>query len=167
MPSPLTVWLRRGVVGTLRLEASERYPLETGGILMGYWADRATAVVTEAIGPGPNAVHEPHAFTPDHGWQAAEVARRYRRSDRAETYLGDWHSHPDEARPHLSRRDRATLYRIAAEPAARAPMPIMAVLHGNPSRWESVAWIGRVVRTMLVFHGLRLTQAQVRIEAPS
>jgi integrative and conjugative element protein (TIGR02256 family) len=80
-------------------EAAARYPLETGGVFMGYWADDRTAVVTQAIGPGPNAYHHRHRFAPDQEWQTTEIAEYYRASGRRETYLGDWHTHPDEAHP--------------------------------------------------------------------
>lgn len=40
-------------------------PWETGGMLMGYVADNGDYVVTQLIGPGPNAKHSRYRFLPD------------------------------------------------------------------------------------------------------
>jgi integrative and conjugative element protein (TIGR02256 family) len=133
--------------------------LETGGILMGYWTDEFMIVATHCIGPGPNATHERHRFSPDHEWHVDEVARHYAASGRVETYLGDWHTHPDESCAGLSRLDRAAMRRIAASPDARAPAPLMMVLIGAPEDWRYSAWIGRLSRGPL--SRLALTPVEV------
>ena len=76
-------------------EASEMFPLETGGTYMGWWSYACTAVITTEIGPGPNASHGRHHFQPDQEWQLEQIARHYVASGRRETYLGDWHSLED------------------------------------------------------------------------
>lgn len=113
---------------------SERWsPKETGGVLMGYWSDR-DVVLTDIIGPGPKAVHRRYSFTPDSKWQENEIARIYEESGRVITYLGDWHSHPYGTQE-LSIKDLVTLLRVAIHKPARAPKPIMGILHNNP-QWE-------------------------------
>ncbi len=159
------MWLRDGVAPSMMLEASARYPLETGGVFMGYWVDATTAVVTRAIGPGPNAAHQRHAFSPDQDWQTTAIAEHYRAADRRETYLGDWHSHPDETQAYLSRKDRAVLYRIATTPGARAPTPLMSVLLGSLHNWEIATWRGRAARRLKVFPAVRLEPVVTKIEA--
>jgi integrative and conjugative element protein (TIGR02256 family) len=142
--------IEREVVASMTTEAAARYPLETGGILMGYWRNPTSAVATVCVGPGPRAVHREETFTPDHDWHRAEVARIYRASGRLDTYLGDWHSHPDARDATLSRKDRSTLYRIASDPAARAPAAIMVVLLGEPGIWRVGVWLGRATRRCFV-----------------
>ena len=109
------------------MEGARVYPLETGGVLMGYVDRRAAAVVvTHVVGPGPGAVHERTAFSPDQEWHESEVARLYAESGRTCTYLGDWHTHPD-GQPVLSSADRATLRTIARSPEARCQRPLILI----------------------------------------
>lgn len=122
--------------------AAERHaPEETGGVLLGY-VDRTAATriqVTIQIGPGPRAVHRRHFFHPDSEWQAQEIAAAYAGSGRISTYLGDWHSHPEgSGRP--SRLDRSTARRIALCEQARAPHPVMLILHGGAGDWRLAAY---------------------------
>lgn len=110
----------------MRSEATRRGGLETGGVLLG-WRERDDVVVTHVVGPGPLASHEAKAFSPDSEWQAAQIAELYEASGRRLAYLGDWHTHPvGVARP--SRRDEATLVRIASTRSARCPDPVMVIL---------------------------------------
>lgn len=137
------VWFREAALSAIRDEASRIEPVETGGILMGYWAGEAEAVVADVVGPGPAAVHAADQFAPDYDFQDAEVARVYLGSGGSLTYLGDWHSH-GLAPPYLSRKDRRTLYGIATDPASRAPRALMAVVGSFPdwrlSVWEFRKW---------------------------
>jgi integrative and conjugative element protein (TIGR02256 family) len=98
-------------------------------------------VVTHAVGPGPSALHEPKAFSPDSEWQAAQIAELYECSERRLDYLGDWHTHPGGvARP--SRRDEATLVKIASTRSARCPEPVMVILGSRDG--ASADWGPRV-----------------------
>lgn len=109
-------------------ESGRAEPLETGGLLIGFWAgDRVRVVVTAVIGPGSKARHEAGSFGPDQVWQQEAVARLYEESGRRHTYLGDWHNHP-HGLPHPSRRDRRVAGLIARSPAARAPEPLMLII---------------------------------------
>ncbi|HEY0995641.1 MAG TPA: Mov34/MPN/PAD-1 family protein [Gemmatimonadaceae bacterium] len=140
------IWLPHEVFMRIAHEATRVAPNETGGVLLGYWVRSADSpggpevVVTEAVGPGPGAVHERSWFIPDHAYQEREIARLYEASGRMATYLGDWHAHPDGPAA-LSTRDLATLRRIASAPAARAPRPIMLLLTGGKP-WIAHAWFG-------------------------
>lgn len=126
-------------------EAKGRRPLETGGVLLGYRVSQTEAVVTGAIGPGPSAIHRADGFSPDAAYQETELAARFESSDGRETYLGDWHSHPGSA-PLPSRKDRRTLKRIAREPDAYCPTPIMLIAGDEADRWIIEGWQGRVGR---------------------
>lgn len=133
-------WLPNSVAEAMRDEAKRTFPLETGGVLMGYWAvEYSELVITHATGPGPEAIHRAHSFVPDYDYQEAEIAKLYKDSGRTSTYLGDWHSHPKEG-VYLSRRDRRTLCRIAKHRDARASVPVMAVIGGGEPDWFAGVW---------------------------
>lgn len=132
MPS---VWLPELVVVELRRLANQYYPLETGGMLLGYIAENKDYVVTSIIGPGPQARHYRHTFEPDSDYQLNILHARYMGTNGRETYLGDWHSHPDGTTS-LSRRDKQTLATIAAAPESQMSSPLMAVIAGSKDEWE-------------------------------
>lgn len=111
-------------------------PLETGGILMGYW-DGDNGLVTRIVGPGPNATHRERSFVPDYAYHSEKAAEVYEGSWRTETYLGDWHTHPG-SRAYLSAEDRATTRRIASDTDARAGEPLMMIVGFVPL--EIKAW---------------------------
>lgn len=146
------VWLSARLFASLEGEADRIAPLETGGLLMGF-VDRDMARITDAVGPGPNAIHRRNGFLPDATYHENEVARIYRTSGRLHTYLGDWHTHPG-GQPALSRVDRRTMRKIARSAEARAPSPLMLVASGGPI-WQLTAW-------QLVIDGLR--RRAVRVE---
>jgi integrative and conjugative element protein (TIGR02256 family) len=134
------LWCAQKAVHSMQAEADERWPLETGGVLLGYLSTATRQVVlTAAVGPGPNAQHFATGFIPDYDYQEREVADAYLASGRITTYLGDWHTHPN-VRLRLSRTDGGTLRRIAAHKDARAANPLMVILAGYPSRWSVGVW---------------------------
>ncbi|WP_166509638.1 Mov34/MPN/PAD-1 family protein [Blastococcus sp. TF02-8] len=117
-------------------EAQRAFPLETGGLLLGWSTRPGSVLISRVIGPGPDAAHQPTSFTPDTAWQEAQLAQAYAQADRRLQFLGDWHTHP-RGTARLSNTDRATLLRIAAHADARAPYPVMALLAGGPM-WQVV-----------------------------
>ena len=154
-------WIATSVLDALSSEATVAAPLETGGVLLGYWSESPVApVITHRIGPGPSAVHETHRFVPDHRFQELEVARLYRESSGQLQYLGDWHTHPNNA-GYLSRKDRRTLRRIARSPEARATRPLMLILAYGPE-WHPVVWSIRERQVCQVWTSFRTEQWAVR-----
>ncbi len=152
------VWIDPSALDDILVETVRTAPNETGGVLVGYGDVGGGFVVTAAVGPGPNAVHEPYRFVPDHECHEREVARHYHASGRTETYLGDWHSHPTAA-AYLSPRDRKTLRGIARERDARAPTPLMMVVGGKPEgigvwvlRPHTLPWFRRPVPCRLAHY---------------
>jgi integrative and conjugative element protein (TIGR02256 family) len=119
-------------------EANRRYPLETGGILTGYFSDRGEPVVYAIVGPGPAAVHRPLRFTPDHVWQCRELDTLFEKSGGQWTYMGDWHTHPNGV-PHMSWLDRRTLQSIAKHPDAKVRRPLMVIGGGKDGNWTWLA----------------------------
>jgi integrative and conjugative element protein (TIGR02256 family) len=117
--------------------ADEFYPLEVGGVLLGYRLG-GRVEIAHAIGPGPGASHGRFRFEPDSEWQFEQISLLYESSGRRLSYLGDWHTHP-RGRPTPSRRDRDTMRAIAHYPEARCPEPIMLILGGRPGSWSCQA----------------------------
>jgi integrative and conjugative element protein (TIGR02256 family) len=122
-----TVWLNKTAYITIIDEANQWGNKETGGVLMGYRANNHEAVITLCVGPGPRAVHKHYAFRPDTEFQEQEISRIYKQSGYTETYLGDWHTHPDSV-PYLSWRDKTTFRQICLYKPARLENPLMMVL---------------------------------------
>ena len=152
-------WIASQVLRSICQEATATAPLETGGILLGYWSESPVApVITYAIGPGPAAKHERSRFVPDHEFHEIEVARLWN-SNPAIQYLGDWHSHPGAA-GYLSEPDFATLRRIAKSRKARAPRPLMVILEHGP--WNPVAWSLRSRTEYLVWKSFVIERWTVR-----
>jgi integrative and conjugative element protein (TIGR02256 family) len=120
-------------------EGNDKFPFETGGVLLGWILDQLIAV-DGYLGPGPNAKHQRRAFEPDVDWQSTEIAERYFASGRRRRYLGDWHTHPGARSGYLSRQDRVALYRISRTAEAQIPAPLMAILYGRPEAWRLAVW---------------------------
>lgn len=69
-------------------EADRAFPLETGGVLLGYFVELGReVVVTHAVGPGPDAIHRRDGFLPDSGFHDETIADLYRASGRRIVYL--------------------------------------------------------------------------------
>lgn len=124
-------WLSREALGGMVEEGSTRFPLETGGLLMGYWAG-GEPVVTHAIGPGPAASHSRFNFEPDYAYHRQEVDRVY--AEREDLwYLGDWHTHPcGVAEP--SPLDLKMIQGVRDNKDAQLPKPLMLMLGGHLER---------------------------------
>lgn len=131
-----TLWIGKRELERVWAEAVEKAPLETGGILMGYW-DGDNGLVTHVVGPGSEATHREQSFAPDYPYHRRMAAEIYERSGRTETYLGDWHTHPGSG-AYMSADDRATAQRIAADQEARCVEPVMMILGLGPI--ELKAW---------------------------
>ncbi len=123
-------------------EAERKCPDETGGALLGYRSGE-DYVITDVLGPGPDAQHARMFFQPDYGWQEEVIARRFAETNGTTTYLGDWHTHPGTSVPAMSKDDRKVLRQIASCPTAGIDRPLMAILAGslgNP--WGLGVWSG-------------------------
>lgn len=121
-------WISADALAVIVQEFRQSRPRETGGVLIGYEVTKdKDIVITQAVGPGPRATHNETSFTPDWLYHESEIARRYEKSGRMHTYLGDWHSHPDAA-TQLSLTDRHTLSKIAKHTDARIRTPLMVII---------------------------------------
>ena len=144
------VWMAQDILQGCIKEASAKYPLETGGTFMGWWSDTGAAVITAVIGPGSNAYHARNSFQPDQTWQMEQIACHYEASGRRETYLGDWHSHPNAIDGSISWIDRCVLRRVIRTPSSRCLTPLMSVIWGEPDSWQISTWFAHMIpRTFL------------------
>lgn len=131
------LWLPELIVAELIAEANAWYPVETGGVLLGYESEDGL-VVTDHVDAGPNAVRSRLSFAADAEYQLEEIARIYERSGRIHIYVGDWHSHP-ESSPTYSITDRAALREVSGSTLGRCERPLMLILGGSDP-WMAVAW---------------------------
>lgn len=96
--------ITESALSVIRLAAFRSHPLETGGVLVGVWANDVpwitTAIEISSEDRGPRHFRIPAGTTQD-------LVARAREDDRRVGYLGDWHSHPLDSPP--SKTDLATL----------------------------------------------------------
>jgi integrative and conjugative element protein (TIGR02256 family) len=153
-----TVWLKESAYIKILEETIKWMPFETGGILIGYWGPPNEIVVTDIVGPGPLAMHENDSFEPDHEYQVREISKKYFNTNRTETYLGDWHTHPNSS-SYLSEKDKRTLKRIADFKKARLKKPLMLVLGTHP--FELLAVIQQYGDTLFDKHNKEIIRCDL------
>lgn len=125
------LWIGKAALHDLVVEANRAYPLETGGVLVGYFGENGVPVIYEAIGPGPTAFHKHNRFTPDHAWQCIQLDEAFAKTLGTLVYMGDWHTHPDSS-PRMSWLDQRTLRSIAKHHQAKIVNPLMLIGGGSP-----------------------------------
>lgn len=155
------LWLPRDVFEGMKLLAKASFPLETGGMLLGYLADNGEVVVKKLIGPGPTAKHGFHHFEPDSSYQQGLLEKYFRESEGQITYLGDWHTHPLGS-PVLSVRDKQTLAEIAQSASSKIKHPLMGVLAGSETDWQLAAFQFLSMRRQWLFRQYRLQPLAIR-----
>jgi integrative and conjugative element protein (TIGR02256 family) len=146
VPTVFEIWIHQRVLGRMTAEADTLFPLETGGVLVGYRVGSAQVIV-DMIGAGPAATHKSYSFHADHEWECDRLDLIYKQSAGIYVYLGEWHTHPSGT-PRMSRTDRATLARIAQTTRANAPNPLMMIGAGRAGKWE---WLAHVYCTKRIF----------------
>jgi len=129
------------VVGTLSRMCQEGLPLETGGILTGYYtADHSTAVVMTAE-PAPEDSRRSSRWF-ERGVRGLKE-RLFGLWDRpvedCRYYIGEWHLHPlGPAVPSV--QDRQQMMSIS-ESFADCPEPVLIVVGGDSEAWEVGLWV--------------------------
>lgn len=156
------IWIGNSVLASCRADADAHFPLESGGVFVGYETGDAV-VVTAMIPGGEQALRTRWAYAPDTDWQNARIAEHYERSGRLDTYLGDWHSHPGTERAYLSGDDRAVLKKIIRSPQTRLNHPLMCVLVGNKGDWRMHGWRASLRTRRFWTDGVDLAAAKVEI----
>lgn len=112
---------------------------EAGGILIGSYRGNHIEIVDCTV-PKPQDERRRTLFDrKDRGHHLAAMAA-WRRSGKTETFVGEWHTHPED-HPHYSALDRRTWDNLTR----RIPEPLVFCIAG----WRSIWWgIGR--RNLLV-----------------
>lgn len=104
-------------------------PLETGGLLIGYysdWGDRV--VVTQIIGPPRDSQHFRFLFVRGISGLTRRLSRLWKTGA---YYVGEWHFHPfGPSDP--SETDRRQIRAFARDRQLRCPHPVMVVVGGDP-----------------------------------
>lgn len=91
-------------------ESQQKFPNETGGILIGK-VDNRCAFIHYAIGPGKNACHNSNRFKRDGDYSQEQLDSIVSETTGDYDYLGEWHSHFFDPRP--SSIDINSMYWIA------------------------------------------------------
>ena len=138
------VWVAASAREAVLAERAEHFPLETGGILLGYRRLEENVehwVITAVTGPGRGAKHRRNRFTPDHDYHRKEAEKHFSAQKGTEYYLGDWHTHPDGA-PDCSWIDRRTLFKNACRAGHTADRSLMLIVGGGIEEPSYGAHIG-------------------------
>jgi len=155
------IWLGADARRRMLDEAEARYPDETGGVIVGYRVGLDECVITAVSGPGPRAVHAATRFKPDHEFQVEWLAQRYAASKQVETYLGDWHTHPNATAAEPSWTDRRAAAAIADYADARATIPVMVIAKGRAGDWQLNAWRFEARPVLAVFTRRRFVRSSI------
>jgi len=124
------IYILKSIVKTIVRETSAHYPLETGGMLLGYIKEK-NYYVLDLVEAGPNAVRKVNYFLPDGKYQQPILERKFNKSNGLITFLGDWHSHPN-ADSYLSKLDMETLKNISEDDGAQITCPIFIIIGTSP-----------------------------------
>ena len=108
-------------------EVSASEHRETGGVLLGHYADKLDrAVVLEATGPPPDSRRTRYSFV--RGREGLHELLLARWHDEPRThYLGEWHSHPT-GQPLPSVQDIRALTGVARDPLYRCRTPLLLIV---------------------------------------
>lgn len=124
------IFIHKSLIKLILKEVKMHYPLETGGMLLGYLEDK-NYYIMDLIDCGPDAVHKCDYFLPDGKYQQPILEQKYYKSNGKITFLGDWHSHPD-GDSYLSKLDKKTLKNISEDEGAQITEPIFIIIGTSP-----------------------------------
>lgn len=117
------------------VEVESFFPQETGGSFFGYTATNNDVVITHLVAAGPNAKRTQYSFEPDQTYQLKEMEKLFYEQDSKLSYIGDWHSHPNNSAA-LSRKDEKTLLNIALAKESQCSYPIMLIIGFYPDQTD-------------------------------
>lgn len=136
----MSVWLKESEYHNISKYAEAKNPLESGGVLLGYRSGNdVDMVVTHVLGSGPKAIHGRFSYVPDYLSDEESVGEIFDNYNGEITYLGDWHSHPNQE-SYLSWRDRRALRNIARYKENYIDTPIMLILGGCKGAYKLNGW---------------------------
>ena len=139
------------VIGNRQLErlhalCAASHPLETGGVLTGYYnAGHDTAVVTRAAGPPPDSQRERTRFYRGTQGLNGMLGRLWQKR---EYYLGEWHYHPGGA-AQPSATDVKQMQEIARDTPSHCPEPILLLIGANGTTGAHIFFAAKPYITLL------------------
>ncbi|HYF66629.1 MAG TPA: Mov34/MPN/PAD-1 family protein [Ohtaekwangia sp.] len=101
------ILIKKSAADILVSETLKFKKLETGGVLSGYY-EKDFLIIDSVSGPGPNAHHQVDEFIIDKEYMDLYLDQQYRDSDGQNIYIGEWHTHPQEA-PAPSEQDLVSI----------------------------------------------------------
>jgi integrative and conjugative element protein (TIGR02256 family) len=130
----LTVSVSSGSLDAMKQMVLEKSGIETGGVLAGYIDSDGNAVITQASGPGPKAIHTRTRFEKDIEYCQNFLDDLFESSSGKTVYVGEWHSHPEEDNT-PSGIDIKSLSDIALQKEYLTVSPVMIIFSkgGDPS----------------------------------
>ena len=131
--SALGVSISQDHIETMANHVAKSFPLETGGIIVGYYTeDLSQAVICLITGPPPDSVHGRYTFK--RGTKGLKEILKNAQSEK-QFYLGEWHLHPNGT-TEPSCQDVNQMKDIAGSKAYNCPEPIMIIIAGNAIKYE-------------------------------
>ncbi len=119
-------------------ESQQRFPDETGGILVGR-VDNGCAFIHCAIGPGENACHTSNGFMRDGDYSQEQLDFIVNETAGRYDYLGEWHSHFFDPKP--SPVDINSMHWIADNADYLISHPILLLcVFTERYHWETVCF---------------------------
>lgn len=116
---------------------NESYPNETGGILIGQYADDVTAEIVAIIGPSNDSKGWRTKFT--RGTKGInKLLKEY--WEQGLYYLGEWHFHPNGI-SYPSDIDTNTMKSIANNPKYNCPEPILIIVSGTRNSYQQKSYL--------------------------
>lgn len=126
------------VMQQIQYFATQEFPLECGGVLVGRFRSiDGTPVIHSCSSPPADSKASRTQFE-----RGTEELQDYLNSQFSMgfQYVGEWHTHPS-GRPVPSLVDRHTMFRIGGDRSYQMPRPILLIAGGTPSSgWKVNAW---------------------------
>lgn len=123
------VWISEAASDAIIRVAMAARPNETGGVLIGVEARGRPWIVDAPEVASTDS--SPIRYALD-GTSRQAVVDEARRTDERVGYVGEWHSHPADVAP--SRLDLRSLGRLATDPHAECPHPLLIVVRCGDER---------------------------------
>jgi len=114
---------------------------EAGGILIGSYRGPHIEIVS-CTSPMPQDIRTPVLFNRRDPGHDREAKRRWQESGRVQTFVGEWHTHPEKM-PLPSRTDRVTW---SAVMKSHAPHSLVFLIRGFAGAWYGFGRAGVVTR---------------------
>ncbi|MEQ3340641.1 Mov34/MPN/PAD-1 family protein [Clostridium butyricum] len=124
-------------INTIYKFCNKSYPNESGGILIGKYADSLTAEIVTIVGPSKDSKSWKTRFT--RGTKGTnKLLKEY--WDQGLYYLGEWHFHPNGT-PFPSDIDANTMKSIANNSNYNCPEPILIIVSGSHNNYHQKSYL--------------------------